>query len=156
MRLFIVCCLLVLAALPAYANCYSVEEAEAEQAIKIHSELMVIGLNCQHMTPRGQQNFYAQYRNFTNRHADLYSNYEKTLINYYQRNGGNAERRVHDLRTGFANQISTDAASMRPDIFCSNFVRRLGQVNAMSRQELRQWASMAASRQPLTRPICAN
>jgi len=156
MRYFFALCLLCFAASPAFANCYSMKEAEAEQAIKIHSELMVIGLNCQHMTPRGQQNFYTQYRNFTNRHADLYSNYEKTLIQYYQRYGGNAERRVHDLRTGFANQISTDAAAMRPDVFCSNFVKRLSQVNGMSRQELRQWASMAAMRQPLTRPVCSN
>ena len=29
--------------------CYSRKEAEAEQGIRIHSELMVIGLNCAHM-----------------------------------------------------------------------------------------------------------
>lgn len=31
------------------ASCYRAGEAEAEQGIRIHSELMVIGLNCQHM-----------------------------------------------------------------------------------------------------------
>ena len=41
---------------PAEAGrqCYTHEEAEAEQGIRIHSELMVIALNCQHMTPHGR------------------------------------------------------------------------------------------------------
>lgn len=149
--------LLVISA-PVFAEggggCYSAKEAEAEQGIRIHSELMVIGLNCQHMTPRGRVNFYQQYREITNRHADLFSGYESTLINYYNGHGGNAERKIHDLRTSFANKISTDAAKMRPDIFCSNFVRRLSQVDQMSRAELQQWASMASVQQPLTQPVC--
>ena len=36
--------------------CYTKDEAIAEQAVRIHSELMVIGLNRHHMTPAGQTN----------------------------------------------------------------------------------------------------
>jgi hypothetical protein len=154
MRLLFSLIALIFMSTPVMASCYSAEEAEAEQAIRIHSELMVIGLNCQHMTPRGQQNFYSQYRAITNRHADLFSNYENTLVNYFSKNGGNAERKVHDLRTSFANRVSTDAANMRPDVFCSNYVRRLKQVNRMSRAELQQWAATAAMSEPLTQATC--
>jgi len=140
--------------LSAYAKCYSTEEAEAEQGIRIHSELMVIGLNCQHMTPRGQQNFYSQYRAFTQRHADLFSGYESTLVNYYNKNGGSAERKIHDLKTSFANNVSTGAASMRPDIFCSRNVQRLRDVARMSRNELQQWASNAATHRPSSQSVC--
>lgn len=138
----------------AFANCYSEAEAEAEQAIRIHSELMVIGLNCQHMTPAGRKNFYLAYRDITNRHADLFSGYESTLISYYKRQGGNAERKVHDLRTSFANIASTNVAQQRPDVFCSRNVRRISQVDAMSRGELQQWAAQSSQTQGLTRSIC--
>lgn len=140
--------------IPAFASCYSAAEAEAEQGIRIHSELMVIGLNCQHMTPRGQQNFYSQYRAFTQRHADLFSGYESTLVNYYNKNGGSAERKIHNLKTSFANNVSTGAASMRPDVFCSRNVQRLRDVARMSRNELKQWASSVSMQQPTSQSLC--
>jgi len=71
MRFLFVMLVLVLSAGSAQAkSCYSQAEAEAENAIRIHSELMVIGLNCQHMTPRGWKNFYQEYREITARHAN--------------------------------------------------------------------------------------
>jgi hypothetical protein len=129
-------------------SCYSSAEAEAENAIRIHSELMVIGLNCQHMTPRGWQNFYSQYREFTSRHQDLFSNYEARLI---KANGG-SERKIHDMRTSFANQTSADVAKMRPDVFCANFAPRIPKVANMSRAELQDWVSTSSNRP--TKPIC--
>lgn len=139
---------------PVMANCYSAEEAEAEQGIRIHSELMVIGLNCQHMTPRGWKNFYQQYREITAMHEDLFSGYEQTLINYFSRNGSGAEGKMHDLRTGFANKVSTDAAQMRPDIFCATYAPRIPKVAQMSRHELKQWAVSTSRTQPLTQSVC--
>ena len=147
--------LLMMISMPAKAACYSAEEAEAEQAIRIHSELMVIGLNCQHMTPRGWKNFYTQYREITNTHQSLFSEYEQTLINFYSRNGlGSGEKAIHNLRTGFANKVSTDAAQMRPDIFCATFAPRIPKVAQMSRTELQQWAASASRTQPLTQSVC--
>jgi hypothetical protein len=141
---------------PALANsCYSTKEAEAEQGLRIHSELMVIGLNCQHMTPRGWKNFYQEYREITARNKALFHQYEETLINHYSQSGaGNAERKIHTMRTNFANKISTNAAQMRPDVFCANFAPRIPKVAQMSQQELRQWAVSAAATQPQSKPVC--
>lgn len=137
------------------AGCYSQKEAEAEQGIRIHSELMVIGLNCQHMTPRGWTNFYTQYREITNRYKDIFAGYESTLINYYSRSGSsNAERKLHDLRTNFANKTSTNAAQMRPDVFCATYAPRIPQVAKMSRGEFQQWTVSTATSQRLTQPVC--
>ena len=136
-------------------SCYSKAEAEAEQGIRIHSELMVIGLNCQHMTPRGWKNFYSQYRDITNKHADLFANYEKTMINYYRKTGkSNPERAIHTLRTGFANKVSTDAAKMRPDVFCSNFAPRIPRAAEMTRADFQQWAATFHPSTPLNKPVC--
>ena len=136
------------------AACYNAAEAEAEQGIRIHSELMVIGLNCQHMTPRGWKNFYQEYREITSRHQSLFNQYEQTLINFYSRNGSNAEKRIHTLRTDFANKTSTDAAKMRPDVFCANFAPRIPQVGKMSRSEFQQWAASTSRTEALSQSRC--
>ena len=146
--------LLALFIMPSIAqakSCYSPAEAEAENAIRIHSELMVIGLNCQHMTPRGWKNFYQEYREITARHQDLFSGYERTLISA---NGG-SERKIHDMRTSFANQTSTDIARMRPDVFCSTYSQRIPKVGQMSREEFKQWAASSANGRS-TKPLCAS
>ena len=143
-------CVLFVTAPAMAASCYSAKEAEAEQGIRIHSELMVIGLNCQHMTPAGWTNFYSQYRTITNRNKSLFSGYEKTLLGHY---GGNSKK-IHTLRTGFANKISTNAANMRPDVFCATFAPRIPQVAQMSGEQIRQWAASASATEPQTKPIC--
>ncbi len=149
--------LFLISATAAYAGggCYSTREAEAEQGIRIHSELMVIGLNCQHMTPVGQRNLYAQYRTFTSNYSDLISGYEDTLINYFRRIGHpNPVASLNLMRTAFANKISLDAARMRPDIFCKRYTKRISQASAMNRQEVRQWASTFYPSHPVSKPIC--
>lgn len=136
-------------------QCYTPEEAEAEQAIRIHSELMVIALNCQHMTPRGWKNFYQQYQEITNRNAGLIGSYENILISYFAVAGRpNAELAFHDMRTNFANKVSTDAARMRPDIFCSTYAPRLPKVDKMTEADLRSWARDAARTQASLHPPC--
>ena len=141
---------------PAMAkSCYSKAEAEAEQGIRIHSELMVIGLNCQHMTPRGWQNFYTQYRQITKKYESLFAGYENTLISYYAKNGvKNPERKIHDMRTAFANKVSGDAARMRPDVFCATYAPRIPRAAKMSRADFREWASTMHPSHPLNHPVC--
>lgn len=136
-------------------QCYTREEAEAEQGIRIHSELMVIALNCQHMTPRGWTNFYQQYQQITSRNSSLIGGYEETLINYFALAGKpNAERAFHDMRTDMANKVSIDAARMRPDIFCSNYAPRIPKVAKMSTAEIKNWAATSGTTNPASRPLC--
>ncbi|MEM7618823.1 MAG: hypothetical protein AAF244_05535 [Pseudomonadota bacterium] len=151
MRLLLSFAVFMLLSAPAMAkSCYTKAEAEAEQAIRIHSELMVIGLNCQHMTPKGWKNFYSQYREIANRNEGLFNRYEQTLLSHY----GGSSKKIHTLRTNFANDISTNAANMRPDVFCANFAPRIPQVAKMSREQIRQWAASASTTEPQSKPIC--
>ena len=137
------------------ASCYSMAEAEAEQGIRIHSELMVIGLNCQHMTPPGQKNYYAQYREFTSAHQALIQNYEGRLLNYFKRTGvAKPESALNDLRTDFANKISENAAKMRPDVFCARYIERIGRAGKMDKQQIIKWATTFYDTHPVSNPIC--
>ncbi len=155
--LFAVAALLIILTAPANAaTCYSKAEAEAEQAIRIHSELMVIGLNCQHMGKRDGLNLYQQYRQFTVDHGDLLAGYEQTLIDFFKRDGdAKPEASLNTLRTNVANKISNDVAAMRPDIFCSRYAPRIIKASKMTQSDVRKWAATTYSSHPVSRPLCA-
>lgn len=137
-------------------ECYSKAEAEAEQGLRIHSELMVIGLNCQHMGARKGMNLYSQYRQFTADHADLFSTYEKIMMKYFKQNGiENPKRQLDTLRTDFGNKISNDVAAMRPDVFCSRYAPRVIKASTMDKTDLRQWAATIYPEHPVSKPVCS-
>ncbi len=137
------------------SGCYTQTEAVAEQAIRIHSELMVIGLNCQHMTPVGQKNLYQSYREFTAKHSHLFAAYENTLIGYFRRTGsGNPESELNVMRTQFANKISLDAAKMRPDLFCNHYMPRIQKVSTMGNDDIQKWAATFFPGHPPSKPVC--
>ncbi len=150
------CSALLLVATPVQAkSCYSISEAEAEQGIRIHSELMVIGLNCQHMTPPGEKNYYAQYREFTTEHEALFQKYESRLLNYFVRTGvAKPEKALNDLRTNLANKISENAAKMRPDVFCSRYTERIGKAGRMDNAQIVKWATTFYETHPVSHPVC--
>ncbi len=136
-------------------GCYTKSEAEAEQGIRIHSELMVIGLNCQHMGPSGAENLYLKYRQWTKKHEVIFSKYEDTLMFYFSRNGiKNPEGHLNTLRTNFANKISLEAAKMRPDIFCNHYGARIKRADGLSDTQIKDWASTFYASHPVSNPIC--
>lgn len=140
----------------AGAACYTPQESEAEQGIRIHSELMVIGLNCMHMAKANGNNLYLEHQKFTNKHAKLFVTYEKIMMAFLQRNGDkNPEAAMHKMRTDFANNISTEAAKMRPDKFCRTYAPRIEQVTKMDEMTFRKWASMPYKDHPNTHPVCS-
>lgn len=151
---FLIFSIVLLFSANVQASCYSKAEFEAEQGLRIHSELMVIALNCQHVSHR-DGNLYIQYKDFTRRNQGLISGYEQTLKSYYRREGqGSGEGAINDLRTKLANKISYDAARMRPNVFCKAYSNRIGQALGMSQSKLRRWAATPFSGHPVSRPMC--
>ena len=142
--------------LPAYAaKCYSPKEVEAEQGVRILSELMVISLNCQHLTPKGQENLYTQYKKFAHKHEGLFSGYENTLVNFYSKEGAeNPDTKLHQVRTDVANKISKDAAVMRPDAFCKAYAPRIAKASVMPETKIRKWAQTVFPGHPVSRQSC--
>ncbi len=151
-------CLSVLLSGPAFAGsnkCYTKADSEAEQGIRIHSELMVIGLNCQHKYKAGAENLYQAYRKFTFTHAKTFAGYETQLLDYFKRAGSkNPEGDLNTMRTVFANKISLDAAKMRPDMFCYMYSPRIEKVKNMTDKDLRQWAATTYDTHPTTHDAC--
>lgn len=149
--------LMMPSAMAGAAGCYSPREAEAEQGIRIHSELMVIGLNCAHMADANGRNLYNEHRKFTQKHADLFATYEKIMMEYMRKNGDrNPEASLNTMRTKFANKISNDVATMRPDIFCRQYAPRIESASKMDHIQLRKWAATPFPGHPVSKPYCAN
>ncbi len=132
--------------------CYSAAEFEAEQGLRIHSELMVIGLTCLKMP--GGTGLYSKYQSFTNKHQTLIAGYENTLIRHLRANGvAHPEKEFHTLRTGLANRISQLAIGNVVG-FCNAFTPRLDAALAMDQVKLRRWAQQVWRDAPTSRPLC--
>jgi hypothetical protein len=137
------------------SGCYTPKEFEAEQGLRIHSELMVIGLTCMKM-PQGPQ-MYMKYQSFTQKNKGLISGYENDLIGYYRRSGsGDPEVKLHTLRTNLANQISQHAIAMSTSTFCKRFSPRIDQALSMDKPKIRQWAQHSWQTSTTTTPVCTN
>lgn len=139
----------------ATGKCYTAKEFEAEQGIRIHSELMVIGLTCMRM-PQGGSQLYSKYQNFTQKNKGLIAGYEKDILSYYRRTGAaNPETALHTFRTSMANQISQHAIAMSTVSFCKRFSPRMDQALAMDSQKIRRWAQRPWDGSPTSRPVCS-
>lgn len=136
-------------------TCYTLDEAEAEQGIRIHSELMIIGLNCSHIRKVGGPALFTKYRKFTDEHEHLFEYYEEQLVNYFTRQGSkNPQKELDTLRTEFANALATDVARMRPDVFCYRYASRIEDVEDLTTSNIRKWASTFYDSHPVSNPIC--
>lgn len=136
----------------AASNCYSFQEFEAEQGLRIHSELMVIGLTCQKVS--GGAGLYNKYRKFTNKNQYLLGQYEDLMLAHYRSYGQDAEASLHDLRTGLANEISQKAIRMNMVAFCRHYGGRIDQALNMDHDTLRKWAQQQWPTQPPSKPLC--
>ena len=134
-------------------SCLGGKEVEAEQGLRIHSELMVIGLTCIRM-PQGQQN-YMKYQSFTKKNSHLIAKYETDMIEHYRQEGAkNPELKLHTLRTTMANQISQHAIKMSTATFCQRFSPRIDQALSMDQKKFRNWAQHVYPGSTTSEPTC--
>lgn len=140
-KLFLVIlCGLIGAVSPVYASsCPVSPAAEAEQGLRIDSELLVIGLTC--LKTKGHTEAYQQYQNFVFKHKNLIARYEDDMITHYRARGfADPEGALHKLRTSLVNKVSKEAVRMPSEDFCRKFVSRLDQAVAMDEKKFRRWA----------------
>ncbi len=127
--------------LPAAAKtpCYTQAEAEAEQAIRLHTEMMVVGLTCAAMNPATGPSLFAQYKEFTLRHKDEIGRWEKALIGHFKRHAkGNPTRHFDTYRTRLANEMSQRAIALTTPVFCDSHVPVVAKAGALSTDELKR------------------
>lgn len=143
--------------LPALAKapCYTRAEAEAEQAIRLHTELMVVGLTCAEMNPAAGPSLFAQYKEFTLRHKDELGRWEKALIGHFKRHHkGNATRHFDSFRTRLANEMSQRAIALTTPVFCQSHVPMVARAGALTQADLRHLVSAEPAVRLTAAPRC--
>jgi hypothetical protein len=122
---------------PAFAGdaCYTPAQLQAEQALRLHSELMVITVTC-HQGSDGQ-NLATAYGDFTKKNINILHEAEQTMIAYYKSNGsGNALDQLDRLRTKLANEFGQKSADMKASAFCAAYRDKVWQFDALTHADI--------------------
>ena len=126
---------------------------EAEQGLRIHSELMIIALNCMHLAHGEARNH--EYEQFTQKNLGLIKNYEETMRGVFRAEGkGDGEKELNTFRTALANRIANEAVRLQPNVFCNAYSGRITQANGMDQPHFRKWAQTVFPGYPITHDIC--
>ena len=124
-RFFVAAVAAVLAS-PAFAGpaCYTPAQMQAEQLLRLHSELMVITVTCR--TGSRGEDLPAAYGDFTKKHIRVLHDAETAMTDYYKTHGhGNATDQLDRLRTRLANEFGQKAADMSGPAFCAAYRDRV-------------------------------
>ncbi|KAA0591943.1 hypothetical protein FZ942_30355 [Azospirillum lipoferum] len=142
---------------PAAPACYNRTEHAAEQLMRLHTEMMVVGLTCRTVVPEKKP--FDLYQDFSVKNRALLSSSEASLISFYKRSGsgGNATRQFDMFRTELANEISRRAATIGIPQYCANFVDRSVAAKDLTADDLRTLTSDekgAGLMHLASRPLC--
>lgn len=146
-------------ALPAVAApsaCYTPAQFRAEQAVRYHTRLMIVGMRCQRIL--AAPGAYADYQAFTQRNQTVIRNQENQLVSYFKsRKVASPERALHTLRTNLANSMSMQANGPGVASFCKNYAGTLQQAKAMKPVDFQKWITQVniQNNGMSTIPLCA-
>lgn len=146
--------LIMLLPLTAQAACYTPEQYRAEQAVRFHTNLMVVGLYCKSVL---QQDTYATYQAFTRRNQNIIQQEENRLIAFFkQARMASPERQLHSMRTDLANKISLQAGQ-GIGAFCHRFASAYMQSKTMIPRDFQRWIEQISPDDATasSHPVCA-
>lgn len=118
MKRWLLVCAALLAATPAFAanSCYTKAEVDAEQLLRLHSELMVITVTCRYGSQG--QNLVPAYTDFTKKNITELHDAEQTMLAYYQKHGGGGTDALDKLRTRLGNEFGQRIADVSAPEYC--------------------------------------
>jgi len=142
----------LLAAGPAWAkpDCLSNSEFEADQALRLHSAMMVAGLKC-HQAYK-DQNPFGQYAQFTSARAADLRRWEAVMIGHFRKVGGGTQA-FDTYRTEIANEISRTTQSIPFEQYCTSEIDSLAKHASMTTSDLK--GEFSDLSKPSTIPLCS-
>ncbi|HYC02848.1 MAG TPA: hypothetical protein VED40_06120 [Azospirillaceae bacterium] len=124
------------------APCYTKAEFEAEQAIRLHTELMVVGLTCQSYASTKDVNLFNRYKEFTLKHRKRITDWENQLVAFQKRTAkGNANRGFDTFRTRVANEMARRIAAVTEPVFCTTHAPFAEQALNLTEADLANFVS---------------
>ncbi len=130
--------------LPSNA-CVNEDLINAEQFVRLHTEMMVAGLTC--AAAFHDQATFGAYQNFTAAHADRIRRVQTQVGNFLARNQrGNGARLFDTYRTEMANDESQVVIAMSPNEYCRAMRDQYYQVAQLNAQQLDTYLTDAVQR----------
>jgi len=119
---------------PQAPACYSRVEHAAEQMLRLHTEIMTVGLYCKEL--KATDDPYGMYQKFTIAHRSDIAAAEKTLMDFYARGHG-GKAMFDTFRTELANEASRRSAVINVGIYCHEHIDRVRDALALSNDQLK-------------------
>lgn len=152
--LCLVLALMMASPVMAADRCYSPAEAQAEQLLRLHSELMVITVTCRQSSTG--QSLVPAYTDFTKRNIDALHEAEATMTRYYKAAyGGNGTTKLDRLRTLLANEFGQQIAAQSAPAFCTQRRDKVVALNSAAPDAVLGAATQIAAQsyEPMCRDI---
>jgi hypothetical protein len=125
--------LLVICAAPAFAGtaCYAPEQRQAEQWLRLHTEMMFITVTCRQGSDG--QALPDIYVSFTRKNLPALQKAEQTMTDYYQATAnGDPVANLDRMRTLLSNEFGQKAAKMTAPEFCAVYRDKVAQTEALT------------------------
>ncbi len=103
--------------------CAPADRAEADQFMRLHTELLVTSLACDAAFGVGDGDLYLQYRRFNQRHADLIIDSQEDLETAFSV-GGDGVAAFNTYRTRMANEEADRLRRLSAPTYCRILSRR--------------------------------
>lgn len=133
--------------------CYSTQEAEAEQLLRLHSELMLIALTCRQSN--SGRDLIKAYTQFTSRNVAKLHEAEAVMSRYYEKTAkGQGISRLDKLRTRLANECGQEMARESAPSYCAVRRDRAESLYDSSYPDIQLAAARLYARQRPGAPLC--
>jgi hypothetical protein len=127
--------------------CYTAEEFEAEQGLRLHTDMEVIMLTCKY--DGYKRPLRDSYATFLKKYSKTIRKWENVIARSYAETGGSRNEVIDNFRTALANQKSHEAADLTPRQFCIKWANWMPAVAAWNQQQLLQYVHTP---EPAVRP----
>ncbi len=145
------CALFFFSGMAQAGECYTPDEFEAEQGLRLHTDLEVIMLTCKYDGYR--RPLKDSYAVFLKKYSKQIHKWENTIARAYASSGGSRGEVIDNFRTSLANQKSHESSAMNPRQFCIAYANWVPAVAAWSPDQVMNYVRTPdTARQPRKQP----
>jgi hypothetical protein len=146
------CALFLLSGMAQAGECYTPDEFEAEQGLRLHTDLEVISLTCKYDGYR--RPLMNSYAVFTKKYSLQLRKWENIIARIYASSGGSRNEVIDNFRTSLANQKSHEASSLNPRQFCIAYANWVPAVAAWSPNQVMNYVRTPDAARQARKPLC--
>lgn len=137
------------------SQCYSPTELQAEQLLRLHSELMVITVTCAQSSTG--DNLVPMYTGFTRANLPALHAAEQTMMHYYKLNfDGAPVDHLDRLRTRLGNEFGQKIADISAPEFCRQFRDKVVAFYGATPAQIYQESLRMEQTEKSEHPLCKN